>query len=85
MSDSDKKKPNRRDFILTASATAGAVGVGAAVWPLIDQMNPDASVKALASTEVDISSIEPGQSITVFWRGNPVFIKRRAKEDLDIA
>ena len=50
MSDSDKKKPPRRDFILTATTAAGAVGVGAAVWPLIDQMNPDASVKALAST-----------------------------------
>ena len=48
MSESDKKKPNRRDFILTATAAAGAVGVGAAVWPLIDQMNPDASVKALS-------------------------------------
>ena len=44
MSDSDKKKPNRRDFILTAT-TAGAVGISAAVWPLVDQMNPDASVK----------------------------------------
>ena len=54
MSESDKK-PTRRDFILTATTAAGAVGVGAAVWPLVDQMNPDASVKALASTEVDIS------------------------------
>ena len=45
-------------------------------------MNPDASVKALASTEVDISSIEPGQSITVLWRGKPVFIKRRTKEEI---
>ena len=53
--------------------------MGAAVWPLIDQMNPDASVKALASTEVDISSVQPGQSITVLWRGKPVFIKRRTK------
>ena len=74
MSDSDKKKPNRRDFILTATAAAGAVGVGAAVWPLIDQMNPDASVKALASTEVDISSVQPGQSITVLWRGKPCLL-----------
>ena len=40
MSDSDKKKPNRRDFILTATTAAGAFGVGAAVWPLVDQMNP---------------------------------------------
>ena len=82
MSDSDKKKPNRRDFILTATTAVGAVGVGAAVWPLIDQMNPDASVKALASTEVDISSVQPGQSITVLWRGKPVFLKRRTQEEI---
>ena len=82
MSESDKKKPNRRDFILTATTAAGAVGVGAAVWPLIDQMNPDASVKALASTEVDISGVEPGQSITVLWRGKPVFLKRRTSEEI---
>ena len=47
----------------------GAAGVGAGAWPLIDQMNPDSSVKALASTEVDVSLIEPGKSITVLWRG----------------
>jgi len=81
----DKKPKNRRDFIFTATAAAGAVGVGAAVWPLIDQMNPDASVKALASTEVDISSLKPGQSITVVWRGKPVFIKRRTQEEIDQA
>ena len=85
MSESDKKKPNRRDFIVTATTAAGAVGVGAAVWPLIDQMNPDASVKALASTEVDISGLQPGQSITVLWRGKPVFIKRRTQEEIDSA
>ena len=85
MSDSDKKKPNRRDFILTATTAAGAVGVGAAVWPLVDQMNPDASVKALASTEVDISGVEPGQSITVIWRGKPVFIKRRTEDEIKSA
>ena len=76
------KKIKRRDFIFTTSYALGAVGVGAAVWPLIDQMNPDASVKALASTEVDISSVEPGQSITVLWRGKPVFIKRRTQEEI---
>ena len=60
----------------------GAVGVAAAVWPLVDQMNPDSSVKALASTEVDVSSLEPGKSITVLWRGKPVFIKRRTQEEI---
>jgi len=82
---SDKKKPNRRDFLYTVTTVTGAVGVGAAVWPLVDQMNPDATVKALASTEVDISSVEPGKSITVLWRGKPVFIKRRTEEEIEKA
>jgi len=81
----EEKKTKRRDFIFTASYTLGAVGVGASVWPLIDQMNPDASVKALASTEVDVSEIEKGQSITVLWRGKPVFIKRRTEEEIQKA
>ena len=79
------KKVNRRDFIFTATYAVGAVGVGATVWPLIDQMNPDASVKALASTEVDVSSVEPGKTITVLWRGKPVFIKRRTQEEINEA
>jgi ubiquinol-cytochrome c reductase iron-sulfur subunit len=79
---SDQKKAKRRDFLYTVSYTVGAVGIGTAVWPLIDQMNPDRSVKALASTEVDISSVEPGKSITVLWRGKPVFIKRRTQEEI---
>ncbi len=76
------KKVKRREFIFTATYAVGAVGVGATVWPLIDQMNPDASVKALASTEVDISNVEKGQSITVLWRGKPVFIRRRTDEEI---
>ena len=77
-----EKKVKRREFILTATYAVGAVGVGATVWPLIDQMNPDASVKALASTEVDVSNVEKGQSITVLWRGKPVFIRRRTDEEI---
>ena len=79
------KDGKRRDFLYTASYAVGAIGVGAVVWPLVDQMNPDASVKALATTEVDISSVEPGKSITVLWRGKPVFIKRRTQEEIDSA
>ena len=82
---SDQKKSKRRDFLFTASYVMGAVGVGVAVWPLVDQMNPDRSVKALASTEVDISLVEPGKSITVLWRGKPVFIKRRTEEEISEA
>ena len=75
----------RRNFLFTASYALGIVGVGASVWPLIDQMNPDASVKALATTEVDISKVEQGKTITVLWRGKPVFIRKRTKEEINDA
>jgi len=76
------KKIERREFLFTASYAVGAIGVGAVVWPLVDQMNPDASVKAMASIEVDIRSLQPGKTITVLWRGKPVFIKRRTPEEI---
>ena len=79
------KTTQRRDFLFTASYALGAVGVGVAVWPLIDQMNPDASVKALATTEVDISTVGLGKTITVLWRGKPVFIRRRTQEEISKA
>ena len=86
MSDTNNKdKTTRRDFISTVTATVGVVGVGAAVMPIVSQMNPDASVKALASIEVDISKEKEGQEITVLWRGKPVFIKRRSKEEIEKA
>ena len=77
-----EKKTKRRDFLFTATTAVGAVGAAAVVWPMIDQMNPDASVKALASTEVDVSSVNPGKTITVLWRGKPVFIRRRTEDEI---
>lgn len=79
------KTDERRDFLFTASYALGAVGVGAAVWPLIDQMNPDASVKALSTTEVDISDVSLGKTITVLWRGKPVFIRKRTQKEINEA
>ena len=76
------KNNSRRSFIHKASGAMGLVAASAAGWPLVDQMNPDASVKALASTEVDVSSMQPGQSLTVLWRGKPVFIKRRTEDEI---
>ena len=61
---------------------AGAVGTVAAVWPFIDQMRPDASTLALASIEVDVGSLEAGQSLTVKWRGKPVFIRNRTDKEV---
>ena len=79
------KTGERRDFLFTASYALGVVGVGAAVWPLIDQMNPDASVKALSTTEVDISNVSLGKTITVLWRGKPVFIRKRTQKEINEA
>ena len=72
----------RRDFIVVATYAMGAVGAAAAVWPLIDQMNPAADTLALASTEVDVSKIAQGQAITVTWRGKPVFIRHRTPDEI---
>lgn len=72
----------RRDFLYYATAGAGAVTVGAAAWPLVNQMNPSADVRALSSIQVDISGIEPGTQLTVKWLGKPVFIRRRTEEEI---
>jgi len=75
----------RRDFLYIATAAVGAVGAAATVWPLISQMNPDASVLALSSIEVDLAPIVEGQILTVKWRGKPVFISHRTKKEIDEA
>ena len=85
MSDKDQEQGSRRDFLYVATAAAGAVTVGATIWPLINQMNPSADVQALASIEVDVAGLEPGSQITVKWLGKPVFIRRRTKEEIDAA
>ena len=55
------KDKSRRDFIVIASYSMGAVGAGAAIWPIIDQMNPAADTLAMSSTEVNIGELEIGQ------------------------
>jgi ubiquinol-cytochrome c reductase iron-sulfur subunit len=79
------EEPNRRDFIVIAAQAFAAVGAAVALWPFIHQMNPDASTQAMASTEVDISPVKPGQAITVVWRGKPVFIRNRTEEEVKAA
>lgn len=75
----------RRDFLVLTASALGAVGAGAVAWPFVHSMNPSADVLALASTEVDLSHIQPGQSITVMWRGKPVFVRRRTPEEISTA
>jgi ubiquinol-cytochrome c reductase iron-sulfur subunit len=75
----------RRDFLYYATAGAGVVATGAAVWPLVNQMNPSADVRSLASIFVDVSSVEVGTQLTVKWLGKPVFIRRRSPEEIEAA
>ena len=72
----------RRDFLYVASGAMGAVGVAAIAWPFIDQMNPSTAALALASTEVDLSTVQPGQQVIVKWRGHPLFVRRRTPAEI---
>ncbi len=77
--------PTRRDFIYVATTAFGAVGAALAAWPLVAQMAPDRSALASGTTEVDLSKVAEGQSITVTWRGKPVFIRHRTATDIEAA
>ena len=72
----------RRDFLMLATGAFGAFGVGAAVWPLIDQMNPAADTLAASTIEVNLEPIKEGQRVVVKWRGKPVFISKRSEAQI---
>jgi ubiquinol-cytochrome c reductase iron-sulfur subunit len=76
-------EPTRRDFLYIATGAVGAVGAAAVAWPLIAQMNPDAStIAAGAPIEVDLTPVAEGQVIKVFWRGKPIFINHRTEKQV---
>jgi len=73
---------NKRDFLYLTTTGLAIAGGLAAGWTLIDTMNPAKDVLALSTTEVDLSLIEKGKSLTVMWRGKPVFIKHRTTDEI---
>jgi len=81
---SEETGTTRREFITLTAAAVGVIGAAATAIPFIDSMNPAADVLALSSIEVDLAEIQPGQTTKVKWRGKPVFIKRRTKEEIEI-
>lgn len=85
MANAHSDKTSRRSFLYYGTGMLGAAGAAFAAWPFIDQMNPSADVRALATIEVDLSPILEGQSITVLWQGKPVFIRRRTKAEIEEA
>ena len=85
MSHAEDHEGTRRDFLYYATAGAGVVTTGAAVWPLVNQMNPSADVQALSSIRVDVGGVEVGTQISVKFLGKPVFIRRRTPEEIEEA
>lgn len=81
----DKPDSTKREFLYLTAGAMGAVAAGAVAWPMVDSMNPAADTLALATTEVDISKLQPGQAVTVMWRGKPVFIKHRTAAEIEEA
>jgi ubiquinol-cytochrome c reductase iron-sulfur subunit len=72
----------RRDFLNVAAVSFAGVGTVAAIAPLLVQMAPSADVLALATTEVDISKIQPGQGIKAQWRKQPIFIRNLTPKEI---
>jgi len=83
VADATAPEPTRRDFIYIATGAAGAVGVGLAAWPLIDQMNPTGAVLAMSSIEIYLSPIRPGQQVVFTWRSHPLFVRRRTPKEIE--
>jgi len=75
----------RRDILTYTVGALGVVGVASVAWPFIHSMNPSADTLAVSTIEVDLSPIEVGQAITVMWRGQPVFVRRRTEEEIAAA
>ena len=75
----------RRDFINIAAVSAAGVGGAALLFPLVNQMNPSADVLALASIDVDIASIQPGQAVKTIWRKQPIFIRNLTPQEIAAA
>lgn len=85
VSHAEDHEGTRRDFLYYVAGGAGVVVTGAAVWPLINQMNPSADVQALSSIRTDVSGVEPGTQLTVKWLGKPVFIRHRTGAEIQEA
>jgi ubiquinol-cytochrome c reductase iron-sulfur subunit len=77
---------NRRDFLYLATGVVGAVGGASAIWPFVAQLGPDSGTRAAgAPIEVDLSQIPEGQSVTLKWRGLPIFVRHRTAKEIQEA
>src|ERR1700722_10241023 len=82
---SEDDNSSRRDFLILTAGAMGGVGAACVAYPLVQSMNPAADTLAMATTEVDVSQIKEGQSLTTMWQGKPVFIRHRTQAEIDEA
>lgn len=75
----------RRDFLAIAAGSFAAVGGSAALWPFIDQMNPNPGSLRLDRVEVDLAPVQVGQSIVVLWKQIPVIVRNRTDREIELA
>jgi len=67
---------SRRDFLKILTIAAGALGVGATIWPFIDALGPDEQSEATTHPIVDVAGIPENSGISVMWAGLPVYIRK---------
>ncbi len=79
----DGVNEGRRRVLTAMTSAVGAVGVVGAAVPFVGSWNPSAKAKAAgAPVEINVSKLQPGQMVTVEWRGKPVYVVRRTPEAL---
>lgn len=83
MSHTEDQGGDRRDFLFYATGGMAVVAGGAAVWPLVNSMNPSADTRAASQLRVDVGGVSEGTQVTVLFLGKPVFIRRRTPDEIE--
>ncbi|WP_343520400.1 ubiquinol-cytochrome c reductase iron-sulfur subunit [Sphingomonas sp.] len=74
--------PRRRDYLAIGAVAWAGVGAGVVALPLVNQMSPSADVLALSTTELDVSAIQPGQSVKASFRKQPLFVRNLTPKEI---
>lgn len=83
--DTSDDENTRRDFLHLTAGAMGVVGAACVATPLVNSLNPAKDTLAMATIEVDVSDLKPGEAKTEMWQGKPVFIRYRTPEEIEEA
>jgi ubiquinol-cytochrome c reductase iron-sulfur subunit len=80
----DRRALSRRRLLYVTTAAVGAAGLAAAIWPLVDQLNPDAASRAAVDLiEAELADLRPGQQRVLRWHNLPIVVVRRTATMID--